>query len=217
VFCFVENNPANKIDNLGLLSIDANVTVTYNGHGSVELHSPSKAAKSYIYFDPEIEKGKIPLKLGSTMPAASLKLHLDEGFHAHIDAMSNLGGAGAGYEAVQMSAGLSGDIKACCVCVPGKIQADFSLWAMIANPSRSGVVNRAWNAHVTFDNRYNAAAYVGNSPKFVVGSIRKSMDSDYCATFHFNLGQGWWENVASAGGVLSYVELTASFTCDGQD
>jgi RHS repeat-associated protein len=133
---FVANDAITRVDILGLLN--ASVTVSYSGHGSIEV-GPN--ADQYLAIDNDIN-GQVPLSVGTSKPAGAITARLDDSFYATIVA-STISSAFSPPKSLQLSTDLNGVIKACCSCPFTKVQAAWSVVATLRGGTGS--------AHASFD------------------------------------------------------------------
>ena len=196
-YTFALNDSANDVDMLGLLPA-AVVTVDYRGHGTAERND---TPWQYISVDDAI-KGQVPLTVTTSKRAASITGTLDDSFNADIRAWTMLS-RDESITKLQLSTFLAGGIKVCCPCPFKRTRARWTVSAALSGT--------AGLADARFDNNMVVTAW--NRPTaFRGGIIVKELNSSYCATFTFQLGQGWSDSSKGAP-TISHVNVHARFEC----
>ena len=198
VYAFARNDPVGEIDFLGLLAATVH-SIEYRGHGSAEKNGTTW---QYVEVDSAIQ-GQVPLNVTDAKPAASVTATLDDGFNARIVAWTALS-RDRGITALQMSTDLSGTIKVCCPCPFKKVRANWS--------ARAGLSGTAGNASAQFDNERPAITSWNRPSASRSGVKDKTLDSSYCATYAFVIGQGWTD-VSKTTPTTSTVRVQATFEC----
>ena len=197
LYAFVENDSVDNSDVLGLYPAEVR-SIHYSDHGSAE--PDGRTDTHYVVID-DLIYGQVPMNVSHSKLAAGITAHLDDSFSTSIMAWTQLGNVPAG-KSLNMSTDLNGTITVCCSCPATEVHANFSLSASI---SRIGAANA---------NFEDAAAFARsrNRTDKQTGSRTKQLNSSYCTTFKFDLGQKWIDQLRT-GSTLSQVRISVQFDC----
>ena len=198
---FVMNDSVNYSDVLGLYPAQVQ-SITYTGHGTVDWNG---GFPTIVDIDVLIS-GEGPLDVSRSHATASIAAKVDESVSASISTRTDLQAGPASLTSLQVSTFLqNGKIKACCTCAaPGtRIRAQAQVESVLNGTAGS--------AHADFEH-LRSLATAARPRAGTSGAVEKSIDSSYCATFEFKLGQGWTDKSRTRRTVSS-VTVNATFDC----